>query len=463
MTPTQIALSHYTLPFELKPFQVEVIDDLGPLTEEGYYLSMGTGKTCTSTVTALFHKVYYGNRCVVIMPPILLKQWETWLKSIKPALKVVKYAGTPSERAAMSLDADFVLVGVQIFKKEYEKFTKAFADVALTVIIDEANMVSNISTDNHEKLYDFCLGRHKLLLTGTPMNNPGDAYGLLKFVAPGIYRNKAQFLRIHAKSVDMFNNVTKWDNLDLLAKNMTVNAKRVLLEDIYDEMPEVTYTPLEYDLDPKHARLYRKLAEEELLRLPDGGKIDATTANKLTHALGQVIVNYGHFSGDHSLVSKSVDMAEELLEELGGGKLLMFANYRMSIALLVEKLAKYVAVGVNSEVTSSQKEKNIEKFIHDPSCRVMVAQVRSAGFGLDGLQAVANTIFYIEPCSSPRDFHQSVARLVRQGQSRPVQVYMGVAAGTLQRRAFNNLMKNDSLVNSVIRNAADLRDLVLGD
>ena len=261
----------------------------------------------------------------------------------------------------------------------------------------------------------------------------------------------------------MFNNVTEWDNLDLLAKNMTVNAKRVLLEDIYDEMPEVTYTPLEYDLDPKHARLYRKLAEEELLRLPDGGKIDATTANKLTHALGQIIVNYGHFAGDSSLVSKSLDMAEELLEELGDGKLLMFANYRMSIALLVEKLAKYGAVGVNSEVTSSQKEKNIEKFIHDPSCRVMVAQVRSAGFGLDGLQAVANTIFYIEPCSSPRDFHQSVARLVRQGQSRPVQVYMGVAAGTLQRRAFNNLMKNDSLVNSVIRNAADLRDLVLGD
>ena len=121
MTPTEIALSHYTLPFELKPFQIEVIDDLGPLTEQGHYLEMSCGKTACATTAALFRKLYYQERCVVIMPPILLKQWEAWLKSIKPSPSVVKYAGTPSERKAMSLDADFVLVGVQIFKKEFFK------------------------------------------------------------------------------------------------------------------------------------------------------------------------------------------------------------------------------------------------------------------------------------------------------------------------------------------------------
>lgn len=40
--------------------------------------------------------------------------------------------------------------------------------------------------------------------------------------------------------------------------------------------------------DIKHLKLYRKLAEEELLKLPDGGKIDATQATKLVHALGQI-------------------------------------------------------------------------------------------------------------------------------------------------------------------------------
>jgi hypothetical protein len=197
MTPTQIALSHYTLPFELKPFQVEVIDDLGPLTEQGHYPEMSCGKSAMATVVALFRKLYYQERCVVIMPPILLKQWETWLKSIKPCPSVVKYSGTPAERAAMNLDADFVLVGIQIFKKEFDRFSNFFADKQYVTIVDEATMLSNLGTDNHEKVYDFTLGRPRLMLTGTPMNNPMDAYGLLEFVAPGLYRNFKQFERLH--------------------------------------------------------------------------------------------------------------------------------------------------------------------------------------------------------------------------------------------------------------------------
>ncbi len=462
MTPTEIALANYTLPFNLKPFQVEVVDDLGPLDKEGHYLDMGVGKTAVSTVVALFRKIYYGERCVVIMPPILLKQWESWLKTIKPALSVVKYAGTPAERKAMNLDADFVLVGIQIFKKEYMRFENHFRDLKYVTILDEATMISNIGTDNHEKLMDFTLGKARLMLTGTPMNNPEDAYGLLKFVAPGVYRNKTAFMLIHSVSQDFFGKTVKWGNLELLAENMSLNSKRILLADVYDQMPEVSYIPLNYDLDQKHLKLYRKLAEEELLRLPDGGKIDATQATRLVHALGQIVINWGHFAGDPSLESETIDLIKEKLGELGDGKLLVFAHYRMTVAHLAEKLAKFNPVTVNSEVTPKQKDNNLERFKTDPTCRVTIAQVKSAGYGLDGLQLVCNHVLYAEPCTSPRDFHQANARLIRLGQYKPVQVYMAIASGTLQPRSFNNLLEKDEIVNQVIRNVADLRDMIFG-
>ncbi|MBK9769014.1 MAG: DEAD/DEAH box helicase [Chloracidobacterium sp.] len=462
MTPTEIALSHYTLPFNLKPFQVEVVDDLGPLDNEGHYLDPGTGKTACSTVVALFRKLYYDERCVVIMPPILLKQWESWLKTIKPSLSVVKYAGTPAERKAMNLDADFVLVGIQIFKKEYMRFENHFRDLKYVTIVDEATMISNIGTDNHERLMDFTLGKARLMLTGTPLNNPEDAYGLLQFVAPGVYRNKTQFMRVHSFSQDFFGKTVEWGNLELLAENMSLNSKRVLLADVYEQMPEVSYIPLNYDLDPKHLKLYRKLAEEELLRLPDGGKIDATQATRLVHALGQIVINWGHFAGDPKLESETVTLVKEKLDELGDGKLLIFAHYRMSVALLASALAKYGVVTVNSEVTAKQKQVNLERFVNDPKCRVMVAQVKSAGYGLDSLQTVCNHAMYVEPCTSPRDFTQSVARLVRMGQDKPVQVYMAIASGTLQPRSFNSLLEKDEVVNQVIRNVADLRDMIFG-
>ena len=466
MTPTEIVLDNYTLPFKLMPFQVEVVNDLAPRREEGHYLEPGLGKTLVSTVCALYHKWDYKNfghhTTVVIMPPILLRQWQNWLAKIQPTLKVVRYSGTPAERKALSLDADFVLVGVQIFKKEFDRFLGYFAKREVTVIIDEATMVSNTGTDNHEKLHSFCSGRNKLMLTGTPMNSPGDAYGLLKFVCPGAYRNRAQFDRIHVKDRDFFGNVTEWENLESLAETMKINSQRVLLADVYDQMPKVSYIPLAYDLDPKHLKLYRKLADEELLKLPDGGKIDATQATKLIHALGQIVANWGHFAGDPDLVSETIHLVREKLGELGDGNLLVFAHYRMTVALLKEKLADYGVVTVNSEVTAKQKEKNIEIFTNNPKCRVMVAQVKSAGYGLDGLQMVCNHAMYVEPCTMPRDFSQSVARLARMGQDKSVQVYMAVAAGTLQPRAFNNLLDKDEVVNKVIRNVGDLREMIFG-
>ena len=49
------------------------------------------------------------------------------------------------------------------------------------------------------------------------------------------------------------------------------------------------------------------------------------------------------------------------------------------------------------------------------------------------------------------------------GQGKPVQVYMAIAEGTLQARAFNNLIKKDEIVNQVIRNVGDFRDMIFGD
>lgn len=463
MTPTELVLHHYELPFELKRFQGEICNELAPNLEQGHYLDMGVGKTVCSTVCALFHKIRNGSRVIVIMPPLLLKQWDVWLRRIKPALKVTKYQGTPAQRKAMTLDADFVLVGSQIFKKEYDRFQQFYCDKDYVVIVDEATMVCSIESDTHQKIYDFSLGRPRMLLTGTPMNNPMNGYGLMKFTAPGVYRNLKQFENLHVEERDFFGNPSKFMNLDLLAQNMSINSRRVLLADVNDEMPKVSYIPVDYDLDDKHLKLYRKLAEEELLKLPDGGKVDATSGNRLTHCLNQIIVNYGHFAGDPSLTSVTVKLIEEKLEELGSGKLLVFGHYRMTIAHLTEKLKKYGAVPINSEVSQSKKEKHIDRFINDPSCRVLVAQIKSAGYGLDGLQHVCNHAFYAEACQSPRDFHQSVARLARTGQDKAVQIYMGIAAGTLQVRTFKNLLNNDELVNSVIRNVADLRKAIFGE
>jgi hypothetical protein len=62
----------------------------------------------------------------------------------------------------------------------------------------------------------------------------------------------------------------------------------------------------------------------------------------------------------------------------------------------------------------------------------------------------------------PGLFAQVVARLQRGGQKNQVSVRMAIAEGTLQVRRFNQLMDNDTLINTVIRSHKDLKDAIFG-
>lgn len=486
-TPWEVVLDHVDFPTEInglpfipEPKQIEVINQRA-LNQDaagvgirvladaaGLWLDMGTGKTFVSTAIALYWMIMGCGACVVIMPPNLLIQWQKWLRLIKyketgQPLDVVLYAGLPAKRKLLSLDADFVLVGVHIFKRDFTRFSNFFYDRPFTLLVDEATFIANINSANHEAVFDFGLGRPKQLLSGTPANAPLDAYGLIKFTAPGTYLNFVTFRNLHVEKVDDYDRPTEWKNLGLLHDNLLKNSTRILYEDMYPGEPRPLFDVVYYDLSEEHQKLYRRLAEEQLLELPDGGKIDATTVHRLRHALGQIVLNQGHFCGDPSKGSVGLDMIEERLHALQGGKMVVFAHYKMTIANIVKRFQRYGAVGYNSEVSDKQKEKNKERFIEDRDCKLIAIQYVSGGKGLDGLQHVSHTALCAEPCRQPRDFHQAIRRLRRRGQRKRVHVLLPIARGTVQVKGFNALLDNDTLINQVVRNAIDLRKEIYGE
>lgn len=464
MTPFELVQQHYTFPSWLTPFplQVKAINEQATLAHSGQWLDTGTGKTFVATATSLFKLITQRRQTVVIMPPILVRQWANWLRTITPALSITEYRGTPAKRKALSLNADFVLVGAQVFQRDYERFSAHFFHVKPNVVIDEATMVANVGTQTHDSIYEFAMGCNQELLTGTPASNPMNAYGLLKFTSPGTYRNLKHFENMHVEGRDFFDNPCDFKDLHLLRGALERNSQRILFEDLYPDIEEPLYSHYNYDLDDKHYKLYTELAENQLLLLPDGGKIEATTASKIIHALGQIVGNWHYFSQDPKNISQMVRVIEQKMGELGDKKLVVFANYRMTIKHLTEYFTPLGAVAVNSEVSEGQKAKNIQRFCDDPKCRLIMIQPRSGGYGVDGLQRVCHHAMFVEPCTVTRDFHQAVARLKRTGQTKRVMVHMPTASGTVQMRGFRALLKNDALTNQIIRNKADLRDMLFG-
>lgn len=455
--------ANYALPLEGYPFQVETVNELGPLPRAGYYLDPGVGKTFCSTVAALYKRDTRKSQTIVVMPPILLDGWAKFLNRI-PGIRVLVYRGNPKQRKEMDIGADFILMSTQILKQDFDRLDKYFRDEPVTLIIDEASSIKNISSANHKMTHNFVLNHDcdLMLLTGTPLTTPADAYAYIKLIAPGTYRNLGQFEKIHVAERDFFNKVTKWQHLDVMASNMAINSKRVIKEHVLTQLQPVTYTPMFYELAPKHLKLYNKLAEEQLLLLEDGGKIDATSAPALWSALQQIILNYAHFSQEEGARSAGYDLLDEVLAELGDRKLLVFANYRMSNRALVEYTKPYQGVAIFGDISAAQKQKNIQTFINVKTCRVLVAQPTSGGYGVDGLQDVCSDVLFLEAPRTSTEFEQALARLYRNGQMKGVHCRIAVANKTLQVSLHKALLDKDDLVTQVQGKFNTLRDMIYG-
>jgi len=103
------------------------------------------------------------------------------------------------------------------------------------------------------------------------------------------------------------------------------------------------------------------------LKFENGEKLDATNASALFNALQQVPMNREHFTQEDGVESAGIELVHEIMDELGGGKLVIFTNYRMTNRALAKRLEKYGAVVIFGERHRSRKTKrwtNLSKIRH---------------------------------------------------------------------------------------------------
>jgi SNF2 family DNA or RNA helicase len=298
------------------------------------------------------------------------------------------------------------------------------------------------------------------LLTGTPLSVPEDGYAYIKLLTPDVYKSQYQFESIHVAERDFRTNKPKeYAHLDMLNKNLLLAAHRVLKEDVLKDLPELTYTPIYYDLEPEHLKLYNRMVDEQMVKLTNGGKIDLTNVSALYQALQQVPCSAEYFS-EGRVRSTVYDLIDAVMDELAGKKLVIFCHYRRTTTQLLEYLKDLGAVALWGDTKDRQAP--IDTFVKDPKCKIIILQIQAASAGIDGLQDVCQDMLFVEMPYRAATFHQAIARLHRDGQKSGVNCRVAIAQKTLQMRVWEFLQENDSLVNIVLRGSKDIRDSLEG-
>lgn len=451
--------------FILDDWQEEDILKLMSWSRVGVFLPVGAGKTVIATLVALAYNTEYN---IVILPPILIGQWVKWVNSVGDSGGAIGYMGTPKQRKEINLLAHrWWIMSNDIFKNDFEYLFKLIVNHSVTLIVDESQSIKNSGTALWKKCNQFSLGRNLILMTGTELNSPADAYGYVKIKTPTIYTSYGHFERVHAIETDFFGTVTEWGNLDLMQQNLYFQSVQRTKEEVHSKVPRARYMPFPYKLYPEHQKLYEKLANEQILLTEKGGKWDATTAQALYTYCQQMVINLNKFSGNDDARPACFDVLDlladtiQLGEPKGANKMIVWTWFKDSTRTIVDYLESKYPGRIGVAYGESNSQKAADRFENDPDNWWLVAQPLSAGAGWNPQYVCWNSVF-LEVPTRTIPFRQSAGRVDRKGQKFNANIWIAQAENTIQTFLYNNLLANDELVQRVQGNPRDLRAIISG-
>ncbi len=264
-------------------------------------------------------------------------------------------------------------------------------------------------------------------LTATPIYNYGDEmYAVLDYVAPGALGSWSEFCR---EWCVLRGGADKWIVKDPDALGTYLREQNIVIRRAYDDeevkaelgdaLPQpnrlVVDIPYDHEVEADSLELCRKLA----IKVTTGSFVERGQAARELDAAARRIT--GLAKARHVAAYVRMLMAD-------GEPVLLAGWHRQVYEIWQQELAAFNPVMYTGSESPSAKDKAKQAFISGRS-RMMMISLRS-GAGLDGLQAVCNTLVVGELDWSPQVIEQLIWRLRRLGQQRwPVNAVIPYADG----------------------------------
>ena len=438
----------------------------------GLFLDMGLGKT-VSTLTAiqqLMDDCEISRTLVVAPKKVAETTWTTeaqkWdhLKS----LKVAKVMGTEKQRKlALAEKADVYVIGRDSFVWLVGIFGGMLPFDVL--VIDELTSFKS-SKSNRFKAMRMATPTAKRVigLTGTPAPN-----GLIDLWAQMYCIDMGERLgRSVTKYRETYFEAHKWNNI-IVRCNVKKGYDEVIRKKIADiclsmqakdylQLPDLINHTIKVQLSTATMQAYTKFEREKVLQFQD--EHQGETANVLAQSAAGLMNKLSQFANGaiydedrnvHNVHDEKLDRLAEIIEAANGSSVLVFYQYKHDAARIAEKFKGY-------RVKVYTDEKQLIEW-NAGQVDILLAHPASTAFGLN-MQDGGHYIVWFGTGWNLELYQQANARLHRQGQQYPVQVYNLVCSGTVDERAVTALENKkgvqqgllDSL-NYLIRKHSDLK------
>ena len=465
----------------LRHYQKEGIGWLAWLEESGFggclADDMGLGKTVQ--VLAHLAEVYGHNRemrkaSLLIVPRSVVGQWFREAARFVPSLRMAEHASGKLSLGSPG-DADVFITTYGMVVRDIESLSRADFEY---VILDEAHAIKNRVTAT-ARACKLLRGRHRLALTGTPVeNHPGELVSLMGFLNPTLV--EAPFFRRVVEARGMLDSDSRKILATAVAPFLLRRTKAQVAMDLPPRSEEVLYCAL----SDKERVLYQSAREhyrqkllspaalkglpqskmnvlEALLRLRQlachpslisAKNQDATfTVKRSTKRSQRTVMRDIEDSGkSRPALSAKLELLLEKLRSAAqtGEKSLVFSQFTSFLSLVAQALEAQGIGYAYLDGQSRDRDAIVDQFRNDPKAGVFLISLKAGGVGLHLPEA--SYVFLLDPWWNPAVENQAIDRAHRIGQTKPVFAYRLIAKDTVEERVLELQEKKRALVEDLM-------------
>ena len=398
---------------------------------------MGLGKTVqTLAMLQAVKEEQNGNTgtSLLVMPTSLIYNWEKEAIKFTPGLKVLNYTGTQREKDVTKFaDYDLVLTSYGIVRLDIDLLEKFYFNY---IILDESQAIKNPSS-NIAKSVKKLRSKHKLILTGTPVENTTlDLWSQMSFINPGLLGNQAFFKNEFLNPIEKKNDEKKVQKLYAIIKPFILRRKK---NQVATELPEKVENVQYCTMTAMQEEEYE--TAKSLFRNKIMDQIETDGVNKSHMILLQGLTKLRQIANHPKLVDpdyggdsgKMEDVTHMLATAVGKDhKILVFSQFVKHLALLENYLKENRITYCYLDGSTKDRQAQVEKFQNDPSIKVFLISLKAGGLGLNLTKA--DYVFLLDPWWNPAVEAQAVDRAHRIGQENKVFTYKFITKNTVEEK-----------------------------
>ncbi len=400
---------------------------------------------------------------LIVCPTSLVHNWAAEAKKFTPGIRVVVLHGPDRhERFSDLAQSDLAVTSYALIRRDAERYRELEFD---TVVLDEAQHIKNRQTQNAQAV-KAVKSRHRLVLTGTPLENSVlDLWSIFDFLMPG-YLGTAQDFRERYEMP-----ITREKNSEAqtrLARRLRPFMLRRLKKDVAADLPEKLEQVSFCELTADQRAVYQQVIEASRKEVLDAVGAQGLARSRMVVLsallrLRQVCCDLRllKLEGvDPANASGKVDLFGELMEEVidGGHRVLVFSQFVTMLNLLKEKLQADGIEFCYLDGSTTNRAEVVDRFQKTPAIPVFLISLKAGGVGLN--LTGADTVIHFDPWWNPAVEDQATDRAHRIGQTRVVTSYKLITRDTIEEKILTLQSRKREVIKATLGGEDELAEVL---